>query len=113
MKTSNTTQSQGASELNVMLAAEALISASHSIAKLSQVKQWAPNTITFKRGLNRKESAEYIGVGTTKFDQLVSQRRMPKPFQIDGRRVWDVRLLDDAFVDLGTDAHAMTNPWDR
>lgn len=113
MKTANTTQSQGTPEINVMLAAEALISASQSIVKLSDTRQRAPNTVTFKRGLNRQESAEYIGIGSTKFDQLVSQGRMPNPIQIDGRKVWDVRLLDDAFVDLGAETQVTTNPWDQ
>lgn len=27
--------------------------------------------------------------------------------------LWDVRLLDDAFVDLGADTQVTTNPWDQ
>ena len=50
-----------------------------------------------KRGLNRIEAAEYIGIGTTKFDALVEDRRMPSPKLIDKRNVWDVRQLDDYF----------------
>ena len=50
-----------------------------------------------KRGLNRTEAAEYIGIGTTKFDALVEDRRMPSPKLIDKRNVWDVRELDDYF----------------
>lgn len=52
------------------------------------------------RGLNREEAARYIGVGTTKFDELVAGRRMPKPKRIDGRTVWDRVALDAAFTDL-------------
>ena len=63
------------------------------------------------RGLNREAAAAYVGVGTTKFDELVADGRMPKPKRIDGRRVWDVRALDLAFDDLpGDDAR---NPWDE
>ncbi|GGA45798.1 hypothetical protein GCM10011499_14410 [Pelagibacterium lentulum] len=52
------------------------------------------------RGLCREEAARYIGVGTTKFDELVSTRKMPKPKRIDGRVVWDRIALDAAFSDL-------------
>ena len=36
----------------------------------------------FRRGLNRAEAADYIGIGTTKFDALVQDGRMPKPKRI-------------------------------
>lgn len=50
-----------------------------------------------RRGLSRVEAAEYIGVGASKFDAMVTDGRMPKPKKIDGRRVWDVRKwCDDA-----------------
>jgi predicted DNA-binding transcriptional regulator AlpA len=57
---------------------------------------WVP------RGLCREEAAYYIGVGTTKFDQLVADRRMPRGKKIDGRTVWDRVQLDMAFTDLDT-----------
>ena len=50
-----------------------------------------------RRGLSRDESADYIGVGTSKFDTMVADGRMPKPKRIDGRRVWDRRTIDRAF----------------
>jgi predicted DNA-binding transcriptional regulator AlpA len=37
------------------------------------------------RGLSRQEAARYVGVGITKFDQMVADRRMPKPKKVDGR----------------------------
>ena len=52
------------------------------------------------RGLNREEAARYIGVGTTKFDELVKDGRMPKGKRIDGRVVWDRYKLDASFTDL-------------
>lgn len=52
------------------------------------------------RGLGRVEAARYVGVGTTKFDEMVADRRMPKPCQIDGRTVWDRVELDIAFSEL-------------
>ena len=55
-----------------------------------------------RRGLRRPDAAAYIGVGTSKFDQLVAEGRMPKPKHIDGCVIWDVKELDLAF-DLATD----------
>lgn len=52
------------------------------------------------RGLSRVEAARYIGVGTTKLDEMVGDRRMPKPRRIDGRLVWDRVELDIAFSEL-------------
>jgi predicted DNA-binding transcriptional regulator AlpA len=59
------------------------------------------------RGLSREEAARYIGVGTTKFDELVSDGRMPKPKRIDGRRIWDRLALDLAFSDLPSEGNAI------
>lgn len=55
------------------------------------------------RGLNREEAARYIGVGTSKFDELVAGRRMPKPKRVDGRVIWDRIALDVAFTELPED----------
>lgn len=49
------------------------------------------------RGLDRAEAAAYVGVGTSLFDRLVGDGRMPAPKRIDGRLVWDRRALDAAF----------------
>ena len=63
------------------------------------------------RGLSRVQAAEYIGVGVTKFDELVDDGRMPRPKRIDGRIVWDRLKLDVAFeaLDDGAGPH---NEWD-
>ena len=50
-----------------------------------------------RRGLNRVEAAAYIGVSPSKFDELVTDGRMPKPIAIDRRKVWDIRELDLCF----------------
>jgi hypothetical protein len=52
------------------------------------------------RGLNRDEAARYIGVGTTKFDEMVQDRRMPTGKRVDGRVLWDRVALDRAFSEL-------------
>ena len=56
------------------------------------------------RGLSRLQSAEYIGVGAGKFDEMVADGRMPKPVRIDSRTVWDRDKLDAAFAALSEDA---------
>lgn len=59
------------------------------------------NSIAYApRGLSREEAARYIGVGTSKFDEMVHDRRMPRPKRIDGRVLWDRLSLDAAFSDL-------------
>lgn len=63
------------------------------------------------RGLSRDEAARYVGVGVTKFDEMVADGRMPKPKKIDGRVVWDRLKIESAFSDLPDVETA--NPWDR
>ena len=46
------------------------------------------------RGLNREEAARYVGIGTSLFDRLVEEGRMPKPKHIGKRVVWDRLKLD-------------------
>jgi predicted DNA-binding transcriptional regulator AlpA len=67
------------------------------------------------RGLRRPEAAAYVGLGETKFDELVKDGRMPRPKRVDGRVVWDRRALDAAFDALPDDGEADEgeNPWDR
>lgn len=52
------------------------------------------------RGLSREEAARYVGVGTTKFDEMIRARQMPKPRQVGGRTIWDRAELDMAFSEL-------------
>jgi excisionase family DNA binding protein len=56
------------------------------------------------RGLHREEAARYVGIGTSLFDRLVEEGRMPKPKHIGKRVVWDRLKLDAAFADLDEDA---------
>lgn len=74
------------------------------------MKREAPHTL-LPRGLSREEAAEYIGVGASKFDQMVADGRMPQPKIIDARRVWDRHRLDSAFEAL-PDKEAV-NEWDE
>ena len=61
-------------------------------------------------GLSRVQSAVFICVGTTLFDEMVMDGRMPKPKKINGKTIWDRLALQEAFIALpsGDDA----NPWD-
>ena len=63
------------------------------------------------RGLQRELAARYVGLSPSKFDQLVASGRMPRPRQIDRRRIWDRHALDEAFEALPSDDDA--NPWDQ
>ena len=65
-----------------------------------------------RRGLSRVEAAGYVGIGTSKFDLMVLDGRMPKPKQVDGRRVWDVRSIDRYFDLLPGGDDSDHNPWD-
>jgi predicted DNA-binding transcriptional regulator AlpA len=64
------------------------------------------------RGLSRLQAAEYVGVGCTKFDELVVDGRMPRPKRIDGRTVWDRVKLDEAFAALSEDS-STASEWDH
>ena len=65
-----------------------------------------------RRGLSRVEAAEYVGIGTTKFDALVRDGRMPEPKRIDGRTIWDRIAVDRAFDGLDAPSQTDANPWD-
>lgn len=80
-------------------------------AKASTHLSVSGTCLVLRRGLSRVEAAMYIGVGTSKFDEMVKDGRMPQPIQIDRRVIWDCRKLDLAFEELSSDGDA--NPWDE
>jgi predicted DNA-binding transcriptional regulator AlpA len=63
------------------------------------------------RGLSREQSARYIGISPSLFDQLVKDGRMPQPKRINARTVWDRKKIDEAFDALDDDS-AVSDPWD-
>ena len=69
-----------------------------------------PNSLP-PRGLNRPVSAAYVGVGTSLFDEMVGDGRMPKPKTINTRVLWDRWELDLSFDALPHKDEA--NPWDQ
>ena len=71
----------------------------------------APKFMPEPRGLARVQAARYIGVGPSKFDEMVKDGRMPPPKRVDSRIIWDRFGLDAAFEDLPSEDK--TNPWDE
>jgi hypothetical protein len=64
-----------------------------------------------RRGLSRFEAACYLGISQSKFDQLVSDGRMPTPKLIDARKLWDILELDVAFDALPSE-NQRGSSWD-
>jgi predicted DNA-binding transcriptional regulator AlpA len=54
-------------------------------------------------GLSRDEAAAMIGIGTTLFDEMVQDGRMPRPKRINTRVVWDRDMVAMAFKALPDD----------
>jgi excisionase family DNA binding protein len=72
----------------------------------------SPDSLAYPpRGLCREEAARYIGVGTTTFDRLVAEGRMPRPVRVGKRTIWDRLKLEAAFADL--DEEGSENQIDR
>lgn len=65
--------------------------------------------------MSREIAARYIGVGTSTFDKLVADGRMPKPKRVGGRVIWDRWAIEGYFEDLeeaAAKAAAKTNFFD-
>jgi predicted DNA-binding transcriptional regulator AlpA len=72
-----------------------------------------PAVYYVRLALSRAEAAEYIGVGVSLFDQMVTDGRMPKPKLINSRKVWHRDRVDEAFAELpeeGQDEKSRS-PW--
>jgi predicted DNA-binding transcriptional regulator AlpA len=53
------------------------------------------------RLINREAAAAYVCVSPNTFDEMVKDKRMPRPKRLGGRRIaWDVRELDVAVDQL-------------
>ena len=67
------------------------------------------------RGLCREHAAAYVGVGYSKFDEMVKGGLMPPPKLVGSRKVWDRMAIDKAFAKLPDSegkTSKMNNPWD-
>jgi hypothetical protein len=52
------------------------------------------------RLMDVERAAAYVGFGPTKFRELVVERKMPEPVDVDGLPRWDRYQLDAAVDDL-------------
>lgn len=82
----------------------------------SDAAQMNTSHVYSPRGFSRQKAAAHIGVGETKFEQMVADGRMPIPIEIDGRRVWCVYELDEYFDRLprrnqNAGTQSIHNPW--
>jgi len=64
-----------------------------------------------RRGLSRVEAALYLGISPSKFDEMRKDGRVGPPKLIDGRKVFDVRALDEAFDALPDENHESAEDW--
>ena len=66
------------------------------------------------RGLRRVEAAAYIGVGVTKFDEMVRDRLMPQPKVVNSKiKVWDRHQLDISFAALPDEDGEADDVWNE
>jgi predicted DNA-binding transcriptional regulator AlpA len=61
-------------------------------------------------GINREQAAALIGISSTLFDRLVRDNRMPDARAIEGRLVWDVAEVVDAFRSLPHRSEPIDHP---
>ena len=54
-------------------------------------------------GFRLEEAAAYLGIGRTKFLELVADGRLPKPIRIDGVCIWCRVDLEAAFRSIVND----------
>ncbi|MCR6634911.1 hypothetical protein [Devosia sp.] len=79
---------------------------------MSERKASVAARLPIRRGLGEAEAAMYVGLGASKFAELVRDGRMPRPRLIDNRRVWDVDDIDAAFRALPIEGEEhQDNPW--
>lgn len=64
-----------------------------------------------RRGLSRKEAAEYIGVSPSKFDELRKAGRVPPAKILDGRLIFTVERLDEFLDALPDENHDSGDDW--
>jgi len=64
-----------------------------------------------RRGLSRVEAAMYLGISPSKFDGMRKDGRIGPAKVIDGRKVFDVRMLDEIFDALPDENHDEAEDW--
>ena len=64
-----------------------------------------------RRGLSRVEAAMYLGISPSKFDGMRKDGRIGPAKVIDGRKVFDVRMLDEIFDALPDENNDEAEDW--
>jgi len=64
-----------------------------------------------RRGLSRVEAAMYLGISPSKFDEMRKDGRIGPAKVIDGRKIFDVRTLDENFDALPDENHDEAEDW--
>ena len=64
-----------------------------------------------RRGLSRVEGAAYLGISPSKFDEMRKDGRIGPAKLIDGRKVFDIRMLDEAFDALPDEINQAAEDW--
>jgi hypothetical protein len=64
-----------------------------------------------RRGLSRVEAAMYIGISTSKFDELRKSGRIGPAKILDGRKLFAIEMLDEFFEALPDETHDSTEDW--
>lgn len=86
--------------------------------------RWAPPPSRRRRppppgispqGLSRLEAAAFVGIGTTTFDSMVRDGRLPQPRRFGRRAIWDRDTLAAALGGAAAPAAngVEPNPWDN
>jgi predicted DNA-binding transcriptional regulator AlpA len=58
-------------------------------------------------------AAGYLGMGRSKFQEMVADGRLPKPIHVDGMTLWDRQTLDSAADDLTARGEGRPNSFDQ
>ena len=64
-----------------------------------------------RRGLSRIEGAAYLGISPSKFDEMRKDGRIGPAKLIDGRKVFDIQMLDEAFDALPDEINHAAEDW--
>ena len=72
-----------------------------------------PSQCINPRGLRADDAAAYLGMGKTKFLELVNKGMMPRAVLIDGIKVWDRFDLDAVFDAAKEETPSEQNSFDK
>jgi hypothetical protein len=72
-----------------------------------------PSHLINPRGLRADDAAAYLGMGKTKFLELVGKGMIPRAVVIDGIKVWDRFDLDAVFDAAKEDTPSEHNSFDK